>query len=199
MTAPTSRLPLLITCVLVSVHSFAVCQGPPAQGDDASPHSGQLSGADSSITLVPPRLISDLPEALRSKLEACGCLIPQVYAGNRLNAVTGRFERAEQLDWAVLCSRRGVSRIYVFWGGSPNHPSRLAARPDQPTPDERGRTCYPRLIGVGDAERVRINHSPAKLGFPDPTYDVLVDNVSSDEYVTLYYRHKGRWVKFRPR
>jgi len=46
---------------------------------------------------------------------------------------------------------------------------------------------------------VRINHSPAKLGFPDPTYDVLVDNVSSDEYVTLYYRHKGRWVKFRPR
>jgi hypothetical protein len=156
--------------------------------------AAELTSADSAVALVRPSDMPGLPKPLQKALEKCHCRIPQVYGGNRFNAIEGEFERQGQRDWAVLCSRKGVSTIYVFWGGSPRHYDRIAAEADRPTPDERGRAFYPRSIRIGGAERVVINDEPERHGLPNPERDVLVDASAYRDDV-LYYRHQGRWVK----
>jgi hypothetical protein len=53
--------------------------------------------------------------------------LPAAFAWESLsrNVITGSFARRGQTDWAVLCSRAGVTRILVFWGSPSTCPREL--------------------------------------------------------------------------
>src|SRR5215203_3177441 len=72
--------------------------------------------ADEATVRLKPAVFSQLPKKIISYLEARNCTIPQSFIGSKPhNVVRGQFAQANQSDWAVLCSRRGVSVILVFW------------------------------------------------------------------------------------
>jgi len=52
------------------------------------------------------------------------------YAKKPNNVIKGEFARPGQIDWAVLCSVKGVSTILVFWNGSENNPAALLPAAD---------------------------------------------------------------------
>ena len=68
-----------------------------------------------TIVYQPPSHFRELPTAIRRELEKGGYLIPQPFGQRGKNVVRGRFDRRGQVDWAVLCSKSGTSRILVFW------------------------------------------------------------------------------------
>jgi hypothetical protein len=94
-------------------------------------HAVAQGDTGSVATRLPPSAFPDLPSALQKDLERRGCTIPQVPTDSTPhNVLHGRFRRAKQGDWAVLCSVHGYSSILVFWGGSPQHPGEVAVATD---------------------------------------------------------------------
>ena len=65
------------------------------------------------IVQLPPTAFPELPTNLVQELQRRGCTIPQeAYSKTKPNnVIKGEFARAGQIDWAVLCSVRGVSTI----------------------------------------------------------------------------------------
>ena len=68
---------------------------------------------------VEPKLIRELPAAVRADLESRGCLIPKFtkWDGPH-NAIQGRFIKAGQLDWAVLCASADKTIILLYPAGA---------------------------------------------------------------------------------
>ncbi len=90
------------------------------------------SVADARTTRLSPAAFPQLPKAIRRNLQARGCTIPQSFQTSAPhNVIKGEFAKKGQTDWAVLCSKRKVSSILVFWGGSKHAVSKIAQSPDQ--------------------------------------------------------------------
>lgn len=71
--------------------------------------------------LVAPSAYTYIPKTLRAALDKRGCQLPQLanYDGKtRLNAVSGHFLNATQIDWAAFCIVNDHPRVVVLWGGS---------------------------------------------------------------------------------
>jgi hypothetical protein len=61
-----------------------------------------------------------------------GCMIPQTaYSEKPHYVIRGELAKPGQIDWAVLCSVKGVSMILVFWDGSEENPAEIAALEDR--------------------------------------------------------------------
>src|SRR5439155_14186390 len=105
--------------------------------------------ADRATVRLSPSAFPELPDVVRRELERRDCVIPQVFS-NRAphNIVRGRFTSATHQDWAVLCSRRQVSSILVFRGGSVASVLELARQPDRNS----------RALGVADPKFIREQH-----------------------------------------
>jgi hypothetical protein len=119
-----------------------------------------------------------------------------MYPGDRVRATQGEFERKGQTDWAVLCSRRGISMIYVFWGGSPRKYERLGEEPDRTSAEDKAVGLSLRDIGRGSAERFIISERPERHGLPNPQHDILADSANYRDDA-FYYRFHGRWIKLQ--
>src|SRR5215470_8677671 len=75
--------------------------------------------SSAQITPLSPAAFPELPTHLVQELQRRGCTIPQdTWSGRRNNVIKGQFAKPEQLDWAVLCSVKGVSTVLVFWNAS---------------------------------------------------------------------------------
>lgn len=69
-----------------------------------------------SIRLLPVSSFPQLPSAVVQQLSQMGCMIPQTYeAHGPENVVSGSFEKQGSSDWAVLCSVKGTTTLYVFF------------------------------------------------------------------------------------
>lgn len=75
--------------------------------------------AEKQIVRLDPIAFNELPREIVNELKAMKCAVPQTYERSKPhNVINGSFAERTQMDWAVLCSRKGVSLIKVFWGGA---------------------------------------------------------------------------------
>src|ERR1700722_1679434 len=76
----------------------------------------QFDEAERRIVKLPPTAFTELPRNVVRELERRGCTIPQeAFTKKPHNVIKGAFAKPGQLDWAVLCSVKGVSMILIFW------------------------------------------------------------------------------------
>src|SRR5262249_34959266 len=105
---------MILSALLLALSS----QGQPQS--DMAPYPG-----------LPPRAFRRLPAAIVRSLEARKCSIPQS-PDNKTpqNVIRGSFTGAKRNEWAVLCSRRGISSILVFEADSAKLVADIAAQED---------------------------------------------------------------------
>jgi hypothetical protein len=166
----------------------------PCQGTANEP----WTQADLSTIRLDPERFTDLPRRLRRELTRRGCTIPQTFtAGAPHNVISGRFRNADQVDWAVLCSRRRTSSILVFWAGSPHAAEELSLRSDASYLQWTGPAGigYSRAIGVASPAFIRRMH--AAFGGPEPPrldHDGIDDAFIEKASIVLYW-HRGKWLR----
>src|ERR1022692_1819114 len=91
----------------------------------------QFDEAERRMVRLPPSAFPELPRNVVKELQRRGCSIPQEAFSKKLNnVIKGQFARPGELDWAVLCSIKGVSTILVFWNGSDKNPAAIAPAED---------------------------------------------------------------------
>jgi hypothetical protein len=92
------------------------------------------------IARLSPAAFRELPTNLVEEHQRRGCTIPQeTWSGRRNNVIKGAFAKLGQMDFAVLCSLKGISTILVFWNASEKNPAAIA-------PVEDGGNAQPRGI-----------------------------------------------------
>jgi hypothetical protein len=96
-----------------------------------------------------PSSFTQLPYEVALDLERRGCRIPQqADTRAKTNVIRGEFARAGQMDWAVLCSIHGVSRILVYWDGSGRSPADVAHFEDRNYLEEDARGRFQLQRGI---------------------------------------------------
>jgi hypothetical protein len=157
------------------------------------------SQAEREIPYSPPSAFAELPPAIQSELQSRGCRIPQTYIGSAPhNVIRGQFARRGQMDWAILCSKKNISSILIFWNGSETAPAGIDPAPDRNflTPLENGRIGYARAISSVGKEFI-MSHFRA-YGGPKPP---LIDHDGiNDEFLekgsSVHYFYHGQWLRF---
>lgn len=71
------------------------------------------------IRHLPPSAFPEAPVAVRDRLIADGCSVPQAYhSSTPHNVISGEFAAPGQTDWAALCTR-GDPRESLLYGADP--------------------------------------------------------------------------------
>lgn len=148
------------------------------------------------LSYIQPSALDGVPEEVRTALVRDGCLIPTLQWG-RQNVVRGRFAAPDQQDWAVLCSRDGVSEIRVFWGGPARCPQPIAPSPDRQWLQDRGDSTavLGRTVGRYTPREVAdwIDYYELEPGI-DFTHDVLLDTREGKPVTGFRYCSGGVWI-----
>jgi len=190
---PKHTVRLLVVLAIALGHAVGATKGTgqsPTQWDSAA----------RAIKRLPPSAFPQLPAVVQRDLERRGCTIPQAFYPERPhNVVSGRFLRANQLDWAVLCSVRDSSRILVFWNGTPGNPTELAPEADaarlQGIGD--GKIGYSRGIGVARPVAIR-NLARAFDGWiPRPLDHDGIEDAFIEKASAIHFLHRGKWRMLR--
>lgn len=157
--------------------------------------------ADRATVRLPPSAFPKLPRQVRRSLRSRGCTIPQAFADAKPhNVISGEFARRGQTDWAVLCSRNGVSSILVFWGGSARSVAELAKGADRnflQVVDGNGKIGFSRsIIAVGRGHI--LNHYRAYGGPKPPRIDHQgIDDGYLEKASYVLYYHRGKWLELQ--
>lgn len=148
---------------------------------------GMLMG--DGVVRLEPRSFPELPEKVVVELERRGCKVPQgTGTKQRMNVVQGEFREKGQMDWAVLCSVRGVSRVLVFWNGEVDGVVALGKRKD--TVGDEG---YTRYIGVADEAFMKV-HWMTVHGPREPRFEHQGINDGEGMGSSVWYFSKGKWT-----
>jgi len=147
------------------------------------------------IRHLPVSSYPELPGEFAALLNRRGCMIPQTYEAHRPeNVIHGSFERANSLDWAVLCtesgSGRGTVSLIVYFASAPANLRVLASGPETErlqAHDRSGVLGFNWGIDPASPERVRqaqagMEHHPALV-----THDALADSVVDGRIVYHFY------------
>jgi len=166
--------------------------------------SGQIDSAtryrdvkrtSAPIPTQPPSTFGDLPRAFRGELASRGCSVPQSDSGS--NVIHGHFGDGSQIDWAVLCSDRVQSAIFVYWGGPAQCPREI-----QRAPDDQYSAVYPthteflRSIYVTDGYQV---HGPRGRPGTDRTVKLAHDAIEDSKHnagSTVWFCEGGKWTHY---
>ncbi|HYN21595.1 MAG TPA: hypothetical protein VE078_11595, partial [Thermoanaerobaculia bacterium] len=115
-----------IACIAVALLPSVL-----SNGQDFDARSFDWEAANRSVVRLAPDRFPQLPATLRSYLKQAQFTIPQAYElGQPHNVIAGDFRSQRITDWAVLASRDRVSRILVFWSGSPRKVASIAEAAD---------------------------------------------------------------------
>jgi hypothetical protein len=161
--------------------SFAGVGALLAQLCAAQPPAGTYR-APSSFSELPPTIIDDLKSE--------GCRIPQGIINNEVistNVISGEFAQPGQIDWAVLCSRRGRQYIRIFWGGPVTCPSRIPVGAEEEDFD-RGLSAADRKFIV---ERYKAYGGPK----PPPITHLGINYEFLGRASLVRYCHRGKWLE----
>jgi hypothetical protein len=167
-------------------------------GTSQLPSPEAWAEADRATRRLDPSEFADLPRTLQAELRRRGCGIPQPFTnGPRQNVIRGSFTQADQVDWAVLCSRRLSSAILVFRNGDSGAAAELARRPDADFLQvvEPNRIGFSRALGVASAEYIREHH--ARYGGPEPPAltHAGINDVFVEKGSVVWYWHQGKWLQ----
>lgn len=153
--------------------------------------------AEKKIVRLEPMMFNELPSEIVKELKTMKCTVPQTYEnGKPHNVIYGSFAEKNQRDWAVLCSRNGVSSIRIFWGGAARCPSEISASQDKNWLQGigNGKIGYSRAIGSASKETILEYHK--EYGGPTPPpishrgiYDYFMDRAS-----VVHYCSNGKWI-----
>jgi hypothetical protein len=176
--------PTALACFL-----FLFTVGVSAKADEWSEAEKRIVGLD-------PSHIDGLPKQITDELIARGCTIPQT-DGQPHNAISGSFAVDGQKDWAVLCSRNGSSSIQVFWGGTVQCSSEIAARQNRDLLQDigEGRIGYSRGIGLADKGHILAHSEASEDPQHPPIFHDGIDDVFMGKGSTIHYCDKGQWVQ----
>ena len=153
--------------------------------------------AAASIVKLQPRYFRDLPAAIVGELERRGCTIPQTAVPGTHNVINGRFTRATQLDWAVLCSHDERSTILVFRNAASDDVTALAPAEDRGFLQGMGGSLigYSRQIGVADAGFIRaMNDQFGHVTLPQLDHDGIND-AFIEKASTVHYWNGKQWLR----
>jgi hypothetical protein len=155
--------------------------------------------AVAEVKRLKPSAFPALPESVQRHLQNRGCLIPQTWTNSKPhNVVRGELIKAGQHDWAVLCSRGGISTIMVYLEGTTTSVSELNQVADMDylqVIDGDGRIGYSRFISAVDREFI-LDSYRSYGGAEPPQIDHQGIN---DEFIEkasiVHYNHRGEWIK----
>jgi hypothetical protein len=139
------------------------------------------------IRLLPVSSFPQLPPSVAEGLSDKGCMIPQTYEAHEPeNVIHGSFEKAGSSDWAVLCSVRGVTTLYVFFQSDLSHPAALRRQPDDKWLGVEWSFAYGSAWGI-------LTVPPLTMPRTDnPDHDGIQDAFVEQSSVIHYYDH-GHW------
>src|ERR1051326_2535079 len=153
---------------------------------------------DARIVRLPPAAISRLPANLVKELPRRKCTIPQETRTEQTNnVIKGEFAKPGQTDWAVLCSRKGVSAILVFWNGSEKNPASLASMNDRILIQgfRKSESSYSRGIRPADRSFITLHHNAyGGRSLPPINHQGIVDTFTEKPSV-VWYSYQGKWLK----
>ena len=154
--------------------------------------------AERRIVRLPPTAFPELPANVIRELQRRGCTVPQeAYTKKPHNVIKGEFAKPGQIDWAVLCSVRGVSSILVFWNGSEKNPSAIAPAEDRNylqgiTAEQFGFSRGITSVGKGFI----MKHYRAYGGpTPPPVGHQGIDDAFIEKGSRTWYFHGGEWLQ----
>lgn len=157
--------------------------------------------ADKKIVRLKPAVFSQLPKNIISYLESLSCTVPQTYMDTRVhNVIRGQFDRNEQFDWAVLCSRNRVSSILIFWNGSTRSTAEIAAFADRgylQAIDGGGNMGFSRAIEVVDKKYI-LEHYRSYGGRKPPRIEYQgINDAFVEKASKVHYFYRGRWLELQ--
>ncbi|MFA5162607.1 MAG: hypothetical protein WC421_10215 [Elusimicrobiales bacterium] len=164
-----------------------------------------LARAAHEIKRLPPSAFPKLPAKLRAELERRRCTIPQAAGFSAPhNVISGSFDRPGQTDWAVLCSRDGMSSVIMFWNSLPDNAGAIAApAEDKNWLDESGeQVCYRRYLSAARADYMKeIVSAAQKPGLPGGIAPKQVDHDGISDAMlsrpsSILYRVNRNWLEF---
>ncbi|GAB4274227.1 MAG: hypothetical protein Kow0092_29640 [Deferrisomatales bacterium] len=180
-------LQILTIVAILAVAPAAVLGAQLSRGTAARPPAPFQSPLDTP----------GLPRPVASALVEAGCRIP--VSSERPSAVRADFSGDGAADWAVLCSREGVTTIRLFWGGSARCPAVLAPVPDASLLHETaGQTRYVRTIRAVDPKETRTVRQAESATTVRRTTGVGIGDGYLDEVDVVYLCRDGTWVELAP-
>jgi hypothetical protein len=150
------------------------------------------------IRYLSPAAFPAAPPNIIRALEGRDCRIPQVWYDSLPpphNLIRGEFARPGQEDWAVLCSRAGVSQILVFWNAGAGGLDSLASHEDRSFlqtvgPEQIG---FSRRIVAADSSSVWEYFEEYQ---PPPRLDHQgIGDAFIEKGASIFYYVRGRWVE----
>ncbi|MET0753536.1 MAG: hypothetical protein ABWZ66_09190, partial [Pyrinomonadaceae bacterium] len=134
-----------------------------------------------------------MPANIVKYLEDMNCLLPQpsYKKDSRAGAFQIQFANPGQNDWAVLCSRGGVSSILVFWHSLTTNVSEFAKYPDKDFVDAAG---FFRAIGK-TARKPSNKYNINTYGDIFPELNLWgIDEQKPNRKQIIYYIYKNQLV-----
>lgn len=142
-----------------------------------------------------------MPERVRDFLRAEGCVVPQparetIYGSPPANVVRGEFAKAGQRDWAVLCSKSGVSSVLVLWGGPEKCPIPIEVHPDRNflRGYGRDRIVFSRQILAVSVTAIRNTYEHHGATPPELDHEALEDSFL-EKASSRHYCEDGSWKR----
>lgn len=155
------------------------------------------SEAEKQIVRLDPVLFNELPSDIARELTAQKCTVPQTYANSKPhNVISGSFAEKNQKDWAVLCSRDGVSAIKIFWGGAAKCPSEISESKDYNWLQGIGsnKIGYSRSIGSVSREAILEYHKAHGGPAPPPISHQGINDYFLGKASGVHYCSNGKWI-----
>lgn len=125
------------------------------------------------IRHLPPSAFPEAPVAVRDRLIADGCSVPQAYhSSTPHNVISGEFAAPGQTDWAALCTRGDSAGIVIVWGGPAQCPAPIAWGQNRDALQGIGqeRIGYSRAIAAANMDDI-LEHAKTYGGPPPPARD----------------------------
>lgn len=151
------------------------------------------------VVRLPVDTFPDVPQPVRRTLRELGCLVPQTYLpGPPHNLISGRFERADELHWAALCSRDESTGLLLLATEGTLVQQVMPFRPDADHLHGIDVDGTPRFNWAIDAVgRDYILEHHARYGGPEPP-PIDHDGINSavvERASTVLYWHGGEWLE----
>lgn len=146
------------------------------------------------IVRLKPSDFRTLPVAVADYLNEKKCAVPQnMLVKEPHNVLEGEFFERGRKDWAVLCSREGVSTIMVFPAGKTDVVSELGKSSDSAfigAAGKKGNVGYLRQIKIVKMTSVENSASPQfnQQGIEDAFFEKTAN---------IFYFFGQRWVRLK--